>query len=114
MTNNTLTESEFKNVLENKLSVLLTHGDWTAKLDMGVKTLTYRNDSGLFIFPHDSKVEVVTSGHTVELTNPTLVSKLSEMYYTLKTAQDAAHQLMKQQMVLETISKLAYNLESNK
>lgn len=110
----TLTESEFKNVLENKLSVLLTQGDWTAKQGMGAKTLKYRNDSGLSISLHDSKVEVVTSGHVVELTNPSLVNKLSEMYYTLKTAQDAAHQLMKQQMVLETVDKLTYNLESNK
>ena len=111
MTNNTLTESEFKNVLENKLSVLLTHGDWTAKLDMGVKTLTYRNDSGLFIFLHDSKVEVVTSGHVVELTNPSLVSKLSEMYYTKKAQQDLLEQSRKQQMVLETVDKLTENLQ---
>lgn len=127
MTNNKLTESEslsekdFKNVLENKLSVLLTQGDWTAslsvhpiKLDMGVKTLTYRNDSGLFIFLHDNKVEVVTSGHVVKLTNPSLVSKLSEMYYTKKAQQDFLEQSRKQQMVLETISKLTYNLEINK
>lgn len=110
----TLTEKDFKNVLENKLSVLLTQGDWTAKLDGGVKVLKYRNDSGLFMFLHESKVEVVTSGHIVELTNPTLVNKISEMYYTLKTAQDVVEQTRKQQMVLETVDKLMHNLESNK
>lgn len=109
----TLTESEFKNVLENKLSVLLTQGDWTAKLDAGVKTLKYHNDSGLIIFIHLHTVEVVTSGYIVELNNHTLVNKVAEMYYTIKTEQDRLEQSWKQQVVLETISKLTYNLEKS-
>lgn len=114
MTTEILTEKEFKNVIENKLSVLLTQGDWTAKLDAGVKTLKYCNDSGLIIFIHLHTVEVVTSGHIVELNNHTLVNKISEMYYTKKTEQDKLEQSRKQQAVLETISKLTYNLEQGK
>lgn len=107
-------EKEFKNILENKLSVLLAQGDWTAKLDMGVKTLKYANDSGLIIFIHAHTVEVVTSGHIVELNNHALVNKISEMYYTKKTEQDKLEQSRKQQAVLETISKLTYNLEQGR
>lgn len=106
-------EKEFKNILENKLSVLLAQGDWTAKLDMGVKTLKYRNDSGLIIFIHAHTVEVVTSGYIVELNNYTLVNKIADMYYTIKTEQDRLEQSRVQQVVLETISKLTYNLEKS-
>ena len=113
MTTEILTEKDFKNLLENKLSVLLTQGDWTAKLDAGVKTLKYRNDSGLTLFVHTHTVEVVTSGYIVELNNHTLVNKVAEMYYTIKTEQNRLEQSRKQQVVLETISKLAYNLEKS-
>ena len=114
MTTEILTEKDFKNVLENRLPVLLTQGDWTAKLDAGVKTLKYRNDIGLIIFIHAHAVEVVTSGHIVELNNHALVNKISEMYYTKKTEQDKLEQSRKQQAVLETISKLTYNLEQGR
>lgn len=114
MTAKVLTEAEFKNVLENKLSMLLTQGKWTAKLDMGVKTLKYLNDSRLTIFIHAHTVEVVTSGHIIGLNNPELVNKIAEMYYTIKTEQDRLEQSRVQQVVLETISKLTNNLEDNK
>ena len=102
----TLTESEFKNVLENKLSVLLTQGEWTAKLDCGVKVLKYNSE--LFIFIHANSIEVVASGHIVELTRPAIVQKAEETYFTIIEQQDVAAQAK----VLETISKLSYNLEN--
>ena len=106
-----LTEAEFKNVIENKLSVLLSQGDWTAKLDAGVKTLKYNNGSSLIIFIHTHTVEVVTSGHVVELTNTTLVQRVEDCYFTIKEAQDAEAQATMQKRVLDTINKLASFLE---
>lgn len=109
MTNETLTESEFKNVLENKLSVLLTHGDWTAKLDCGVKVLKYNTD--LLVFIHANRVEVLASGYIVELTNPKLVQKISEAYFIIKEQQDVIVQANMQTKVLETVNKLTSFLE---
>lgn len=104
-----LTESEFKNVLENKLSVLLESGDWTAKIDCGVKVLRYNSDLSIFI--HANRVEVVASGHVVELTNTTLVQRVKDCYFTIKEAQDAEAQATMQERVLETMNKLTSFLE---
>lgn len=109
-----LSEKDFKEALEAKLLVLLDKGDWTAKIDMGVKTIKSLNDSRLIIFIHAHTVEVVTSGHIVELNNNTLVNRIADMYYTIKTEQDKLEQSRKQQVVLEIIGKLTYNLEQEK
>lgn len=105
----TLTEAEFKNVIENKLSVLLEHGFWAAKLDCGVKVLRYNSE--LLVFIHANRLEVVASGHVVELTRPTLVQRVEDCYFTIKEAQDAEAQVLMQERVLDTINKLASCLE---
>lgn len=105
MTTKILTDKDFKNLLENKLSILLAHGEWTAKLDCGVKVLKYNSE--LFIFIHANSIEAVASGYVVELTRPAIVQKAEETYFTIVEQQDVAAQAK----VLETISKLSYNLE---
>lgn len=114
MTNETLTEAEFKNVLENKLLVLLKHGDWSAKLDMGVKTLKYRNDYALYLFIHAHTIDVVTSGYTVELNNSYLVEKVTEYYLMLHEKQSALEKARQQEVVLEAMNKFTYNLSQGK
>lgn len=106
----TLTKKDFKNLLENKLSILLAHGEWTAKLDCGVKVLKYNSE--LFIFIHANSIEVVASGYVVELTRPVIVQKVEETYFTVREQQDIVARANMQTKVLETISKLAYNLEN--
>lgn len=117
MTNETLTEAEFKNVLENKVLVLLKHGDWSAKMDMGVKTLKYRNDStlsALSLFIHAHTVEVVTSGFVVELNNSYLVERVTEHYLMLHEKQSALEKARQQEVVLEAMNKFTYNLSQGK
>ena len=75
-----MNEKDFKETLASKVLKLLETGTWTAKVDIGVKVIKYKNDSVLQLCIHAHSVEVVAGGYIVELSNKGLVEKAQEVH----------------------------------
>ena len=106
-----LTERDFKEALASKVLKLLETGTWTAKMDIGVKVLKYKNDSVLQLCIHAHSVEVVTGGHIVELSSKELVEKAQEVHDVVSQYQTNVEQLRLQEVVMKTMNKLVTDLE---
>lgn len=105
-----LSEKDFKNVLENKILVLLAHGKWKASIDMGMKVLTHKNGDILQLFIQQHSMEVLAGGHVVNMTSSSLVEKALDLYATTLAQQELEEQERLQKVVLATVEKLTEGL----
>ena len=106
-----MNEKEFKEALASKLMTLLETNTWSAKMDIGVKVLKYKNDSVLQLCIHTNTIEVVAGGYITELNGKALVEKAQEVYEVVTQHQTNTAQLRLQEVVMKTMNKLVTDLE---